>query len=317
MSREFFNFSPDFGLESIEALGFDLTGRHIQMNSYENRVFEFELENTMDSLIAKFYRPNRWSVEAIHEEHDFLYELSSQGIPVISPLKLSNDETTFETQGIISVLFPKARGRLLQEVLPSDLVSLGRLLARIHNIGAQKHSKFRHSLNAETFGYKNIEFLKDWIVPEVRTRYEKAALDIIHFAEDSLDEAQFIRIHGDCHRGNILQTDPKEGQKEFFLIDFDDFCMGPPVQDFWMLFSELDSRKEEDLILSGYTELRDFDLSSLELINALRGLRILNYAAWIAKRWQDPFFKQTFPFFRDYNYWAEETEALEKISWSL
>lgn len=324
MSSDFYNFTPDLALNSIENLGFDLTGRYTQMNSYENRVFDFELEDEKNekkknekSIIAKFYRPNRWSIEAIKEEHEFLEELKSQGIPAVAPIKLGESDTTFMTQNMISTLFPKAQGRLMQEFLPTDLKSIGGLLARIHNIGAQKKSRHRPILNEVNYGEANLEIIRKWISPELQQRYESACYEIIDYLAEYLDESDFIRIHGDCHRGNILQTDPVDRPKEFFFIDFDDFCMGHPVQDFWMLFSEEDSSKEEDLILSGYTELREFNEDSLHLIKGLRGLRIINYAAWIAKRWKDPSFKKIFPNFREYIYWAEETEALEKIAWSL
>ncbi len=317
MSSDFFNFTPDLALNRIEDLGFELTGRYTQMNSYENRVFDFELEHGHPSIIAKFYRPNRWSLDAIKEEHSFLYELKEQGIPAVAPLLLNNKETTFKTESMISTLFPKAQGRLIQEFLSDDLKSIGRLLARIHNIGSQKKATHRPTLNGFFYGEENLPIVSKWIAPELLKRYEEASYQIIDFLDEHLDESKFIRIHGDCHRGNILQTDPKQGAKEFFFIDFDDFCMGPPVQDFWMLFSGEDSRKEEDYILTGYTELRDFEYESLELVTALRGLRIINYAAWIAKRWDDPVFKKIFPNFREYIYWAEEVEALEKIAWKL
>ena len=150
-------------------------------------------------------------------------------------------------------------------------------------------------------------------------RYNTAADSILGYLESELDPESFFRIHGDCHKGNLLATDRPGEPREFFFIDFDDFCNGPAVQDFWMLLSgaEADTLDEQDAILAGYTDLRHFDEEDLRLIPALRGLRIIHYGAWIARRWDDPSFPQIFPDFRTYTYWAEEVEALERLAWSL
>lgn len=195
---------------------------------------------------------------------------------------------------------------------------MGRRLAQIHNIGARK--KFKHRAVIGQAPYtpeENLDLLAKWVAPEVWHRYEAAAEEIVQRLEDTLDFKSFIRIHGDCHRGNLLMRPLTTGQNEYSFVDFDDSAMGPEVQDFWMLFSGSDNSEEEDLILSGYEEFREFPESQWELVPALRGLRIFSYAAWIARRWDDPSFPRLFPEFESYTNWAQETEALEKIAWSL
>ena len=302
-----------------EQLGFEPTGEYFQLNSYENRVFDLFLEGEANPhVICKIYRPNRWSFEAIQEEHDFLMELKKQGIPAVAPLEFSG-KTIIENESMYYSFFPKALGRMPQELNDSDLRQLGRQLAKLHNIGAQKAALHRPSLDFQFFGWDSLDIVSNWVVPEVWARYEEAAIQIIEFLEDECDLSQLIRIHGDCHKGNILQTDPKEGHKELFFVDFDDFINGLPIQDFWMLFSgdETENKEELNEFLTGYEELRLFDDSQLKLMPAFRGLRIIYYAAWIAKRWEDPSFPKLFPEFQNYIYWAEEVEALEKIAWSL
>ncbi len=318
---EFFNLTPDVVLAGVEAAGFMTTGEYLQLNSYENRVFDvrLEAESVAERLIVKYYRPQRWNRHALLEEHFFLEELKSQGIPAVAPMLQANKETLSSYRGMFMAVFPKAIGRMPQEMSLTDLNQIGRLLARLHNVGEQQESKARPMLNVETYGWPALEILKSWVAPEMWTRYEKAAITILEYLEDTIDEDQFFRIHGDCHRGNILQQDTKEGDRGFFFVDFDDFCTGPAAQDFWMLLSgDPDTLQEEkDALLSGYEELRHFPKSQHELLMPLRGLRIIHYGAWIARRWTDPSFPQIFPNYETYTYWAEETEALERIAWSL
>lgn len=308
--------------QAAEDSGFIPTGEYFQLNSYENRVFDLFLQKQKstdaDHVICKVYRPGRWSLAAVQEEHDFLEELKSQGIPAVAPYRIHGKTAQVFNQMIYSFT-PKARGRLPQEFTNDDLVRIGRQLAKLHNVGAQKKAVHRPSLDVAAFGWDSLDYLESWVAPEMWPRYEKAAVEILHFLNDEVDPSQFIRIHGDCHRGNILQTDPKEGEKEFFFIDFDDFINGLPVQDFWMLFSSDEKGNSEELqsLLTGYEELRHFDDNQLRIMPGLRGLRIIYYANWIARRWQDPTFPKLFPEFENYIYWAEEVEALERIAWSL
>lgn len=326
LSSSFYSLTPEVVLAGIESCGYHTTGEYVQLNSYENRVFDVFLETTSKDfeklsghIITKFYRPNRWSREALNEEHFFEQELKNQGIPVIAPIELAGANTLASHSGLSFALFEKCVGRMPQELSLEDLKQVGRLLARIHNCGAQSDFNSRPWLTAEEYGWPALDRIADFCAPEVWARYETAAENILVWLEDNCPEDDYIRIHGDCHRGNLLQKDEAGKDREYFFVDFDDCVMGPIAQDFWMLFSgdqEMAS-DEQDALLSGYDELRELPLEQFELFPALRGLRIIHYAGWIAKRWEDPTFPHLFPQFEDYTYWAEEVEALEKISWSL
>ena len=332
-NHSFYNLTPHQVMEAVEFTGLEPTGEYIQLNSYENRVFEVKLETHSESynrhrkqlgiansVIVKAYRPGRWSREAILEEHFFLQGLFLAGLPVIAPLSFEEfpDQTLLNYEQMYFVFFPKARGRIPQELFAEDYRKIGRSLALLHNVGEQQKAQYRLTLNTQTFGYEVLDLLEYWIAPEFRIRYMQAAKPILAYLDEVLEPNSFIRIHGDCHRGNLLQTDPTEGHKSFFFVDFDDFINGPTAQDFWMLFSGLEESEQElDWLLSGYEDLRVFPDKQLQLFQPLRGLRIIYYAGWIARRWQDPSFPKLFPQFKDYTYWAEETETLEKIAWNL
>ncbi len=321
MSSDFDRLQPQVILEAIEAAGYRTTGEYTQLNSYENRVFDVRLEisrqapEPTDRVIAKFYRPHRWSNEAIRDEHEFLADLQREGIPAIAPLPLKNHSTTLEHEGYLFALFPRVLGRMPQEFLPGQLKQVGRTLARIHNIGARRPAKHRLSLTAEIYGWAGLGRLEKYVYPELWPRYREACEEILDYLEDTLDPSTFIRIHGDCHKGNLLHN----GQ-EFFFVDFDDFCNGPVVQDFWMLLSgsldEENASQEQEEICEGYEELREIP-DEWHLFEPLRGLRIINYATWIAQRWGDPFFKRVFPDFTGYNYWLDELNRLQKIASEL
>lgn len=316
----FYSLTPDTVLQSIENQGFELTGRYIQLNSYENRVFSVELESIEESpeteIIAKFYRPGRWSKDAIQEEHDFLNELKNLGIPAVAPLNIKG-KSIFSTGDIHSTIFPKAVGRIPQELNTEELKQVGRLLAQLHNVGSQKVAKNRPTISTKDYGDNSLNIISKIIPPELLDRYLDAAETILNYLDEKLDPSKYIRIHGDCHKGNLLQTDPIKGPKEYFFVDFDDFCNGPVVQDFWMLFSGDQDKEEKEAILSGYTDLRNFDEKDFELINGLRGLRMIYYSSWIAMRWEDPSFQTIFSNFKSYDYWATEAHELDKISWTL
>jgi len=317
-NSSFYKLEPDIVLNAIEEYGFHPTGEITQLNSYENRVFEVKVESKEKSVIAKFYRPQRWSEEALKEEHSFLEELKNEGIEAVAPLKNSKNSTLIHCAGMWVSLFPKIRGRMVQEFNLSDLKSIGRLLARVHNVGSKKSALHRPSFDeSHPGGDQGLELLQAWIAPEVKNRYNQAAEGILSYLNSHLRSSDYIRVHGDAHRGNLLSTGD-----HFFLVYFDDFGNGLPVQDFWMLLSgdpsqDSTAQGELEALLEGYQELRGFDSTQLKHIPALRGLRIISYASWIAKRWEDPFFPKIFPDFETYTYWAEEVEQLEKIAWSL
>lgn len=320
-TTSFYKLDPDLVLSATEEAGFQPTGEFTQLNSYENRVFDIRLEkgtSPQERVIAKFYRPGRWSQQALLEEHGFLFELEKEGVPVVSPLVLKNRQSLVLTQGLSVAFFPKFSGRMPQEFFENDLYQVGRRLAQIHNVGARQNFRHRAIVGESPYSlWDNLELLQGWVAPEMWPRYEKSVLKIIEHFEENLDPAGFLRIHGDCHRGNLLMRPLATGQNEFFFVDFDDCAMGPEVQDIWMLFSGSDDSLEQDLIISGYEELREFPEQQLQWIPLLRGLRIFTYSAWIARRWTDPSFPKLFPDFEGYTFWAEETEALEKIAWSL
>lgn len=310
----FYQLSPEIVLSSADRAGFYPTGEFTQLNSYENRVFDLRLEDKAH-IIAKFYRPQRWSEKAIYEEHQFLFDLQEEEISVVTPLVQNGKKTLSLHEQMWVAFFPKILGRMPDEFIGNDLQLVGRLLARVHNVGEQQKSKERPIFKPEYFGtWQSIDLLNNWIAPEVKSRYLSAATTILGTLDEVSDTDEFIRIHGDCHRGNLLHSG-----KEFFLVDFDDFGMGPAIQDFWMLLSgdkETESLEKEQL-LSGYEELRHFPHHQWNWIPLYRGFRIINYACWIAKRWGDPSFPKLFPDFNTYGYWAEETEALERIAWSI
>lgn len=314
MISSFFNLDPESVLKTCENAGFQPTGLFTQLNSYENRVFDIQLEGS-ENIIAKFYRPERWSPAAVLEEHRFLKELNEAEIPSLNPLTLKNNSTLIDSNGISVAFFPKFRGRMPQELSLQDLNRIGQLFARVHNVGAKSKAPNRPYMDTSYYGgWATLSHLENWVVPELKSRYFPAAEDILNFIDDRFDPAEFIRIHGDAHKGNILQM-----QESYFLVDFDDFCNGPVVQDFWMLLSYNDEtlQDEKDAFVEGYQMFREFPFHQLEWIEALRGLRIIMYAGWIAKRWDDPSFPKLFPDFGNFSYWAEEAEALEKISWNL
>lgn len=310
----FYQLTPDFVLNAVEASGWKLTGEFYQLNSYENRVFALKTED-QSQVVAKFYRPGRWSEKALREEHQFLAELLENGVSVVAPLKQKSGDSLSLHGGIWCTVFPKARGRMPQEFQPEDLKSLGRVLARLHNVGAEGRAPNRPVIDSGHMGTSALHVIEPLLPHAIKERYMASAHTILDELDSELDTSQFLRIHGDCHRGNVLQTDDPGKPKEYFLIDFDDFGTGPVAQDLWMLFRHEDPEVEDeiDAFLAGYTELRDFDLRDLELMRPLRGLRILHYAAWIARRWEDPSFPQLFPQFGSDAYWFEEMKALEQL----
>jgi Ser/Thr protein kinase RdoA (MazF antagonist) len=302
MALDFYNLTPDAVMRATEKAGFLPTGEFLQLNSYENRVFRIKLEDKT-SLVAKFYRPGRWNQNQLQNEHDFLNELDAEGIPVNRPLKM----IFFE--GIWVAFFPLFLGRSVTEILPPDWEKLGRLLARVHNVGERQESSHRLWMTSEhPNGWPALVELEKWVDPSLKKRYFQAAENLMGLYEDTVLVDSFFRIHGDLHKGNLLSRD-----EQFFLVDFDDHVMGPAIQDVWMLFSESEQFEfEKESLLKGYEELRDFPHEQWDWVPLMRGFRLVGYSAWIARRWKDPSFPRLFPDFNSYSYWAEETEALEK-----
>ena len=322
-THSFFTLTPDKILDSVESLGVKSTGRCLQLNSMENRVYEVELDLNSEEeaalssryeryQIIKFYRPGRWSQEQIQEEHDFLWELKEADIPVVAPLKNSSGQSLFHIKedDLWFTVFPKVGGRINYECSDSQLKLLGRALARLHAVGARKPAKSRIVLNHESYGIHNIEFLsKNQFLPlDLASRYRKAAESICELSGKMFETIDNQRIHGDCHLGNILW-----GSEGPLWVDFDDMVMGPPVQDVWLMVASQDDegKRQREVFLKAYEEMGLFDRSSIKLIEPLRALRYIHYCAWIARRWDDPYFKKSFPQFNTWNYWMGQTNDLE------
>jgi Ser/Thr protein kinase RdoA (MazF antagonist) len=310
----FYTLTPEAVLDSVESAlgnGTRATGRCLVLNSLENRVFDVELEDG-GHVIGKFYRPGRWDRAALLDEHQFLHDLQAAEVPAIAPLALADGSTLAQTvDGIYFALFPKVRGRSLQELSPSQLQQVGRFLARLHNVGESGTAPHRLQLTVEDFAEPALATLlaTDAIDIQVRSRYERAARAILRLTAPLLRDQPRLRIHGDCHLANLLFH-----QDAPLFLDFDDMLRGPAVQDVWMIVRGRDAEAQEQraLLLAGYRELRSFDMATLRLVEPLRALRMLHFSAWISRRWADPIFPRMFPDFMTYRYWSEEATALEE-----
>lgn len=326
----FYQLTPDVVLNAVEQYGVRCTGRILQLNSMENRVFEVEIEPTeqypnQQFVISKFYRPGRWTKEQIFEEHQFLYDLFEAEIPVGAPCKDKSGSTllSIPDQNIYFSLFQKIRGRTPQEFFEEEYIRLGRLIARVHIAGAKQKAPHRLHITPEQYGMKNLSFLIDSkILPkEIEDDYKNTVIQLCETIYPWFENIESIRIHGDLHLANILSVD-----EQFQLVDFDDMVMGPPVQDIWLI---LPGRDEEakimlSLLLEGYEEIRKFDRSTLRLIEPLRTLRMIHFSAWIARRWEDPSFKRVFDSFGTTSYWQgqladlkDQLQVMSDFSWSF
>lgn len=316
MTDQFFNLDPNIILTDAERQGYISTGEIHQLNSYENRVFDIKLDQDQahQSIIAKYFRPKRWSKDTILDEHEFCFDLDEEGLSVGKPLRRKTDnETVFDSSGILYCYYEKVRGRMMQEILLPQFSKLGHCVATLHNVGERKIAHNRESLGPQLGNkWQILDQLYDHVAPEVRNDYFDIAEDVFQKLDDQLKPENYIRIHGDLHRGNLLDA----GNNEITLVDFDDFVNGPPIQDFWMIFPDenFSNTKEYEEFMKGYELLRYFDEADLALVPLLRCYRVINYAGWILNRWADPSFPKIFPEFGTYSYWAEETDSLRKIA---
>jgi Ser/Thr protein kinase RdoA (MazF antagonist) len=321
-TKFFFELTPEKILEAVEASGLECTGRCLQLNSMENRVFEVEVVLDSDTLrptaaerfrVVKFYRPGRWSKAQIQEEHSFLLELAQNEIPVVPPSCFPDGATIHQIAGmdIYYTVFPKKGGRLCDELDKDQLEQVGRLLARLHGIGATKKAEHRLSLTPASFGFANLDYLiqAKILPPEIESSYSATVTAICEMASPWFEATTPQRIHGDCHAGNILW-----GTDGAFVVDFDDMVTGPPVQDIWLLLSGNEQERKEKLgiLLTAYEQMREFDYSTIRLIPALRALRMVHFSAWIGKRWNDPAFSRVFSDYGSARYWSEELIALRE-----
>jgi Ser/Thr protein kinase RdoA (MazF antagonist) len=307
--------TPDVILDALEGVGVRGDGRLLALGSYENRVYQVWQEDE-PPVVVKFYRPARWSDGAIAEEHAFVAELAAREIPVVAPL--SHDGRTLHVHaGFRFAVYPRRGGRAPELDRREVLEWLGRFLARIHVVGAVARFAQRPALDVASFGDAPRSYLlaHDWLPADLREVYagvSAQALDGVRRAFDRAGDVASLRMHGDCHPGNVLWTD--DGPH---FVDFDDTRSGPAVQDLWMLLSGSRESMEGQLrdVLRGYEQFRDFDRRELHLLEALRTLRLLHYAAWIGQRWDDPAFPAAFPWFGTQRYWQDRIlELREQIA---
>jgi Ser/Thr protein kinase RdoA (MazF antagonist) len=310
LAERFYRLTPDEVAEAVEVEGRRCTGRFTILNSYENRVYQLELEDGA-TVIGKFYRPGRWSREAILEEHAFLAELAAAELPVACPVELHNGSTLGEVVGITYAIFPRVSGRAPQELSDAQVRTLGSLLARIHNVGALHPAPSRGPISAQTYGRDELQFLVDnaCIPAEARTAYVASVEALVQRIEPLFEGVPTHRIHGDCHLGNLLW-----GRDNPTFVDFDDMRMGPAVQDVWLLVPSADDegRRQRELLVDAYRQFRNFSDTWMRLVEPLRALRFIHYSTWIARRANDPSFKRTFSEFGTVQYWQREIQDLRE-----
>jgi len=323
----FETLTPDVVLDALESVGLRGDGRLTALSSYENRVYQVQLEDGT-AVVAKFYRPERWSDAQIQEEHDFAAELMAAEVPAVGPLKLLG-ETLNHFGGFAFSVSPRRGGRPPELDDGEVLEWIGRFLARIHTVGAKKPFTNRPRLDVQSFGVESMQWLleHDKVPLDVQSAWTKVCQNAIDLVAThsvltragGLDDSgvAVLRLHGDCHPGNILWTPadaaPAAGPGPHF-VDLDDARTGPAVQDLWMLLSGDRSQRTRQLgaLVDGYEQFRDFNRAELALIEPLRTLRLIHYSAWLARRWDDPTFPVNFPWFGSSDYWQGQVQMLEE-----
>jgi Ser/Thr protein kinase RdoA (MazF antagonist) len=304
-SHPFDALTPDVILDAVEQQGWHTSGHFLALNSYENRVYQVGIDDA-SPIIVKFYRPARWSDAQILEEHAFCDELVDQELPVVPPLKDTEGRSLFHHRDFRFSLFPRRGGHAPPLDDDRCLESMGRWLARLHNVGAVRPFSTRPTLNVDSFGHQAVAFVSERFVPaDLQNAWKSLTRDLLAMVEARFASgrpAVLLRSHGDCHPGNVLWRDNAP-----HFIDLDDARMAPAVQDIWMMLSGEREQQQQQLgaILDGYHEFRDFDSAELRLIEPLRTLRMLHFCAWIGQRWDDPAFPKAFPWFNSPRYWGE------------
>jgi Ser/Thr protein kinase RdoA (MazF antagonist) len=311
MSVGFENLTPDCILDAVESgMGCTLTGLTAPLPSYINRVYELQSVSD-DRLVAKFYRPGRWAHAALQDEHDFVLDCAANEIPVVAPLKLADGSTIGEYAGILFSVFPKRSGREMDLHTEEGWRRLGRLVGRIHLAGSRRSADNRLRMHPETTTVPEVEQLLDggFMSAHQAERFKDVTSRIVEIAVREFDGVGLQRIHGDCHRANILER-PDEG---LMVIDFDDMVMGPPVQDIWLLLPDHanHTRHEINLILEGYEQFMEFDDRTLRLVEILRAMRIIYFLSWCSTQRDDYRFQSNFPDWGSEPFWQREIADIE------
>jgi len=313
-SHPFERLTPDVVIDAVESTGIISDARILALNSYENRVYQVGVEDDVP-VIAKFYRPERWTLDQILEEHEFSRELADLEIPVVPPITIGQD-TVGEFDGFLFAIFPRRGGRS-PDLSLDNLLIMGRFIGRLHSVGAIRPFRHRQQMSVRYFAEDSTAYLleNDFIPANLRPAYSSLAEDLINRINaifSTTSSVARIRIHGDCHMGNVLWRDDTP-----HFVDFDDTMTGPAIQDLWMLLSGDRQTQLAQLseLIDGYNEFHDFNPAELLLIESLRTMRLMYYSAWLARRWDDPAFPQAFPWFNTENYWAGHIlELREQLS---
>lgn len=304
--------TPDVVMDAVESCGFHCSAHVLALNSYENRVYQVGIED-QPNLIVKFYRPQRWTIAQIQEEHDFAQALEAVDVPVVAPWRNQQGQSLFLHTDFSFGLYRQQSGRAPDLEVPADLQQIGRLLARLHAMGAEADFTVRPTLTVARMGIAAVaDVLSSPLLPEsVQLAYQQVTEALLVAIAEIFARVpeQHIRLHGDCHTGNILW---REGQA--FFVDLDDAVMGPAMQDLWLLLSGDRAQQQAIMleVLLGYEQFYDFPYAELALIEPLRALRTLHYAAWLTRRWDDPSFPLHFPWFGSERYWWEHIETLRQ-----
>ena len=303
-SAPYYRLDPDTVLQAVDATGLLTDGRQLALNSYENRVYQVGIEEDLP-VVAKFYRPGRWSNEEIEEEHEYSLELAAAEIPLIAPMVIGG-KTLHHHMGFRFALFKRQGGHAPELENRDTLLWLGRFIGRIHAVGRVQPFTFRPALTPERYGDDSIRTITEgnWLPGHLEMAFESLSGDLmtsIRSAYQRAGDIAAIRLHADCHPGNILWRDGP------FFVDMDDCQSGPAIQDLWMLLSggAHDMQQQLAQVIQGYRQFCTFDTRELQLIEALRTLRMLHHAAWLSRRWEDPAFPIAFPWFAAPRYWED------------
>lgn len=306
----FQGLDPDTLIRAIETLGIYPSSGLLALNSYENRVYQFS-DDDQQRYVVKFYRPGRWSIEQVIEEHQFTLELANEEVPVVAPL-IIDDKTLHQFEGYHFCLFPSVGGRAFEPDNLDQLERLGRQIGRLHSVAQTSEFKHRETINYQAFVVDSVaELRSSSLLPDTLRTAFFAILEPLaeRLQTVPLSDFPIQRLHGDCHIGNLLQWDDK-----LTFVDFDDCRMGPAIQDLWMMLNgpRTEQIVQIDALIEGYEEFCDFDKAELALIEPLRGFRIIQYMAWLSKRWQDSAFQRAFPWFAEPRYWENQILALKE-----